>query len=1423
MNDVQEAKNVRRKGANRFFVRYHETSYNTLRETFRLQNSERRKSDITNLLGHLRLVLDYDLLSSKLMAFLNSRARVIVFVSGGFVDIMTDLVVDVLFCILYLAEVQYWVNFLLNGDTTSYPDPNWLFVPRPHLIWAFALAMSTWNIMSAVIRFIFADNKLRFIFSIQTLLDAVTAVPFLVATAFLPGGQYLYVPYFLRSWSAISRLQRALSIGVEIGISDKPFDPVKAKLIGLLAYLVAILYNATCAFMYCEMTFVPGATTLSILDAFYYILITGSTVGYGDITPKSYASKVVIMVFIIVALAILPGLIAGTIDTIKSSRAGGGSYSQSWGRSGNRKPYLVLIGNFQNARRVHDMLNGFFNKEFSDGDVRIVFLSRDKPSRDVKTLLGLPTYMNKATMLVGNGLDEADLKRCQVRDSKGVFIIPAEQYSSERETEDTITTLLSWSVHLHAPQTPIYSYNLLPETESYQSGIVEQSVCIPDIKQLLLAYNCRHQATGTLILNLLLPSEPAESYEYGWQAQYGDSSGNEIYMAEVPAVFVGWTFAQAASLIFQDFQSILIGVDIYLSQDVLNGTRGTFAQDTRPLQTTLRRSSIAGVTFRNRWGSASFNPSNNGIPSSSSSSASPGYGLDGKNDFDISMLNNASGTDKQYHLTLNPGNSYRLGSKDRLIFIAQSPNDIAAICRFTVGQYEQLIKDERGFYQETSRNFSRAMEKHIEIHAARANARAAARQRAETKAAIRASKRRARDEMMAASPVARGADLLSRSCAPGRTAASSYAPCRETAISVVEEDPTEEWSAACPQDAIEAARSEADTESAALCGLVVESEESCDDSDGEDHVHQDSEKQEALLAQPKDCPVDESVMMQTLFGSQCGKGGLVSAFERNAVAAAAMMEDGSSTPSLGSPVEELDQNLSLASAVNETQTEGLTSGATLRATSLDTDGHDYHADGVGTNGRGRGSQKSRISLVSTSSVNSAASLPMQTRSGRVGGGATAGARRPKMYRKIHESFRTLDETTYIGQAPVARSETRDLPLYHLLIDPPKSIHSRLKKDLTRLKNHVLVCSPPGEDLYRFIATLRLAPIGSEDLKTIVVLTNGPLDEGGNDGDDGSPSAAANGSGAKIHGNAILAFPRVYWIIGNCRQRRDLVRAGLLGANRIVVMSHAKECDGSQDEFADSVAIMANHMIHQTLYERGLLGRQSIVVELKESTNIRFLRMRPDLTELFAFKKRLSPPRAVCIPELRPPSSSSPPSQDGTRLSSTRGATTAMPVGPGRDTPTELGLDAAASSAKPYALGQGSGLRSSQVVMSPIYASGQVLVGSLLDNVLFQSYTKKHIIDLIKLCCGVRFKQASEMDQLLGVDCSHVCLVNTPTQFVGKAFLKLFQELALVHGVIPLGLFRAPDQQLGNVLPFVFTNPLPGILLRPGDQIYVLRP
>ncbi|KAF9928384.1 potassium channel, sub T, member 2 [Mortierella alpina] len=1307
-----------------------DTSYNSIRSTFRLQYAEKRKSDLRNFVSSIRLGLDYDVYKARAMALLNSKARIIFF-------IMMDLAVDALFCILYLVEAQY----LAHKDSTPYPDPKWLFVPRPKGIWVAAVAMSSWNLMSAFIRFMFADNRWRFIFSIQTLLDTVTAIPFILSGAFLPSGQWIYVPYFLRSWSVISRLQRALSIGVDIGISDQPFDPVKAKLIALVAYFVTILYNGMAAFLYCETMFAPAAETPhSVWDAFYFILITASTVGYGDITPKSTESRIVVMVFIIVALSVVPGLIAGTIETLKSSRSGGGSYIQSRGANGMAKQYLVMIGNFQSAKRVADMLSGFFNKEFSDSDVRVVFLSRNKPSKDVKTLLDMPMHKNRTTMLVGNGLDEVDLKRCQARDAGGVFIIP-EQTASGLESQDTMTTLLAWSLHIYAPKTRVFTYNLLPETESFQWGIVEQSMCISDVKQLLLAYSCRHRGTATLILNLLHPSEPANSYDDGWQAQYGDGTGNEIYVGLVPEVFVGWTFAQAAWFIFQEFQSILIGVDIFLKSDPSLG-------DMDPSE-----------------GPHCHEPSN--MRRRRSLAATKSYGQE------------APCAKGQYHLTLNPGNSYRLGRYDQLIYIAQSPSDIEAIGKLTLEQYERLLRDEKGHLDNSRLDFAKAMHMYQSLRESRADARAAARSRAEHRRGkkVRIQKAspqtKSRYEMLTPEltsaddmvkefvPPSRGGSLVEggRNTRSRKTASRNSRPAWNVALyDDDDDDDDEEYEI----DLLNDGRNGLDRVRSYQGSVSHQSQQETGANQGMAQEYGVQDQETIPLSEPRfwSSPGNSSSIAHEQMGSVRldNPEFYPSNYDRNAAAAAAA----------DAAMAKRQRSGQLAEDLSSSEPEESASKDHIR---ISAGGAALSRVAVTAFLKGKGGDKGQQGAKPPTDESTAAvAVPKPSRPGL----ATLGCSNST---SVQGSFQVLDGSTYVGQTSVTRSETKDLPLCHLLINPPETIKPLIRDDLSSLKNHIVVCANAGESLYRFLATLRLAQIKRDDLKTIVVLTKNPLetftaassvlgDTGDRrDGmdqslgvDDHNHDAGVDERYGTSNWDAILSFPRVFWV------SRDLVRAGILGASSIVVMAHSF-AGLDRDEFADSTAIMAHHMIYQTLQQRGLLGRQHIIVDISERSNIRFLNMM-NLNMIGSNQEVISKVSRI-----------------GT------GSASSMTGG---------------------------------FWMTPIFASGQVLVSSLLDNVLFQAYSKTHILDLIKLCCGVRFKQAIELDQLLGIDSSNLCLIETPAQFVGKPFLKLFQTLALLYGIVPLGLYRAPDRELNNALPFVFSNPLPGILLKSTDMVYVLK-
>lgn len=59
---------------------------------------------------------------------------------------------------------------------------------------------------------------------------------------------------------------------------------------------------------------------LSWLNAFYYVVVTLSTVGYGDITPKTNGGKLFTIFFIIFGIAIFSTLITNIVTRARERR-----------------------------------------------------------------------------------------------------------------------------------------------------------------------------------------------------------------------------------------------------------------------------------------------------------------------------------------------------------------------------------------------------------------------------------------------------------------------------------------------------------------------------------------------------------------------------------------------------------------------------------------------------------------------------------------------------------------------------------------------------------------------------------------------------------------------------------------------------------------------------------------------------------------------------------------------------------------------------------------------------------------------------------------------------------------------------------------------------------------------------------------------
>lgn len=68
------------------------------------------------------------------------------------------------------------------------------------------------------------------------------------------------------------------------------------------SHLCLNLFYRACGIQHLER----AGKQLSLFDSFYFCIVTFSTVGYGDVTPQIWPSKLLVVILICVALVVLP-------------------------------------------------------------------------------------------------------------------------------------------------------------------------------------------------------------------------------------------------------------------------------------------------------------------------------------------------------------------------------------------------------------------------------------------------------------------------------------------------------------------------------------------------------------------------------------------------------------------------------------------------------------------------------------------------------------------------------------------------------------------------------------------------------------------------------------------------------------------------------------------------------------------------------------------------------------------------------------------------------------------------------------------------------------------------------------------------------------------------------------------------------------
>ena len=140
-----------------------------------------------------------------------------------------------------------------------------------------------------------ADHKLKFVFSLYSLLDLLAIVPFLFGFV-----DIRFIRLF--RWFRILRLFRFLEQKVWLKRVQTEDGIIFAR---ILFTLFSIIFVYSGLIYQVEHAANPDKFS-DFIDAFYFAVVTMTTVGFGDVTPTSQAGRALTVLMILTGVALIP-------------------------------------------------------------------------------------------------------------------------------------------------------------------------------------------------------------------------------------------------------------------------------------------------------------------------------------------------------------------------------------------------------------------------------------------------------------------------------------------------------------------------------------------------------------------------------------------------------------------------------------------------------------------------------------------------------------------------------------------------------------------------------------------------------------------------------------------------------------------------------------------------------------------------------------------------------------------------------------------------------------------------------------------------------------------------------------------------------------------------------------------------------------
>ncbi|XP_062256881.1 calcium-activated potassium channel subunit alpha-1a isoform X2 [Platichthys flesus] len=404
------------------------------------------------------------------------------------------------------------------------------------------------------LRFIAANDKLWFWLEVNSVVDFFTVPPVFVSV------------YLNRSWLGL-RFLRALRL-IQFSEILQFLNILKTsnsiKLVNLCSIFISTWLTAAGFIHLVENSGDPwenfqNSQSLSYWECVYLLMVTMSTVGYGDVYAKTTLGRLFMVFFILGGLAMFASYVPEIIELIGNRKKYGGSYSAVNGRK-----HIVVCGHIT-LESVSNFLKDFLHKDRDDVNVEIVFLHNISPNLELEALF--KRHFTQVEFYQGSVLNPHDLARVKIESADACLIL-ANKYCADPDAEDASNIMRVISIKNYHPKIRIITQMLQYHNKAHLLNIPswnwkegDDAICLAELKAGFIAQSCLAQGLSTMLANLFSMRSFIEIEEDTWQKYYLEGVANEMYTEYLSSAFVGLSFPTICELCYVKLKLLLIAIE----------------------------------------------------------------------------------------------------------------------------------------------------------------------------------------------------------------------------------------------------------------------------------------------------------------------------------------------------------------------------------------------------------------------------------------------------------------------------------------------------------------------------------------------------------------------------------------------------------------------------------------------------------------------------------------------------------------------------------------------------------------------------------------------------------------------------------------------------------------------------------------------